>query len=352
MAFVFYWRVVPTSPEFRRDPLHATWVVFSPKRQQRPLDFAPAVLARTGRLDPFAAGNERLTPPEIYAVRAEATRPNEPGWRVRVVANRYPAMEVEGPLLATPEGVYDRMTGVGAHEVVIETPDGDVALEQLPAAAITEVLTAYRERMLDLDRDSRFQLIYVFKNVGAAAGASLSHAHSQIVALPLVPPAVEGKLLRARRHYEEKQRSLFADILHTERTEASRLVAENDSFFLFCPFASRFPFELAIFPRRHHPDFVSCTSVELQDLAEMLRFALQRLNDVLERPAYNLLIHSAPLRRGSTERFASTRHDYCWHVEILPRLTSVAGFELGLGCHINTVFPEEAARFLRGEVNA
>jgi len=332
------------TPEFRRDPLHDTWVVFAPKRQRRPQEFGPAIIP-SGHLDPFAGGNERLTPPEVYAM-------NEPGWRVRVVPNRYPAMEIEGPLEGNPVGLYDHLSGIGAHEVVIETPDAKLAFDELPVPAITDVLASYRERINDLDKDSRFQHIYIFKNVGPSAGASIAHAHSQIVALPLVPPLIEGKLARARRHFELKQRSLFSDILHTERDDGSRLVAENDSFFLFCPYASRFPFEMAVFPKRHHPDYASCAAPELHDLAEMLRFALQRLNEVLDKPGYNLLLHTAPLRRPATERFASTRHDYCWHVEILPRFNSLAGFEVGLGSYINTVFPEEAARYLRGEAKS
>jgi UDPglucose--hexose-1-phosphate uridylyltransferase len=339
------------TPEFRRDPLHNTWVVFAPERQRRPQDFLPATL-QSGALDPFAEGNERLTPPEVYALRKEKTKPNEPGWRVRVVPNRYPIMRVEGKLEAAPVGLYDRMTGIGAHEVIIETPDGDVAIEDLAVPAIAEIFASYRERIIDLEKDHRFQHIYIFKNVGPSAGASLAHAHSQLVALPLVPSFVEGKLVRARDHYHLKQRSLFSDILHTERADGSRMVAENDGYVLFCPFASRFPFELAIFPKRHHPEYISCTTNELHDLAEILRFALQRLNAVLEKPGYNFLLHMAPLHRPGTERFASTRHDYCWHLEIVPRFNSLAGFEIGLGAYINTVYPEEAARFLRGEARA
>jgi UDPglucose--hexose-1-phosphate uridylyltransferase len=336
------------TPEFRRDPLHHTWVVFAPERQRRPQDFIPAVL-QSGALDPFAEGNERLTPPEVYAIRKERTKPNEPGWRVRVVPNRYPAMRVEGSLEANPVGLYDRLTGIGAHEVIIETPEDDLALEDLSVAAIAGILGSYRERIIDLDKDPRFQHIYIFKNVGASAGASLTHAHSQLVALPVIPPFVEGKLVRAREHYILKQRSLFSDILYTERADGSRLVAENDGYVLFCPFASRFPFELAIYPKRHHPEYISCTTTELQDLAEVLRFALQRLDAVLEKPGYNLLLHMAPLRRPGTERFSSMRYDYCWHLEIVPRFNAMAGFEIGLGAYINTVYPEEAARFLRGE---
>ena len=140
-----------TTPEFRRDPLHNTWVVFSPERQRRPQDFSPAVL-KTGTLDPFAEGHERLTPPEVHALREPKTKPNEPGWRVRVVPNRYPAMRIEGALESSPVALYDRLTGIGAHEVIIETPDGELALEDLPVTAIAEVLGVYRDRMVDLDQ--------------------------------------------------------------------------------------------------------------------------------------------------------------------------------------------------------
>jgi UDPglucose--hexose-1-phosphate uridylyltransferase len=337
-------------PEFRRDPLHHTWVAFAPERQRRPHDYAPMTLA-AAQLDPFAEGNERLTPPEVYAARKEKSPPNGPGWRVRVVPNRYPAMRIEGHLEASPAGLYDRMTGIGAHEVIIETPDGKTPLEQLSVGGVAEVLTSFRERMVDLDNDQRFQHIYVFKNFGPSAGASLAHAHSQLVALPMVPPFVERKLLRAREHHARTQRSLFRDILQTERADGSRMIAENDGFVLFCPYASRFPFEQMILPKRHDADFTSCHGNELHDLAEVVRFALQRLDAVLEQPSYNLLLHTAPLRRPANEqRFPTARTDYCWHIEITPRFHSLAGFEIGLGSYINTVFPEEAARFLRGEV--
>jgi UDPglucose--hexose-1-phosphate uridylyltransferase len=339
------------TPEFRRDPLHNTWVVFAPERQRRPQDYDAATISPTA-LDPFAEGNERLTPPEVFALRKEKTKPNEPGWRVRVVPNRYPALRIEGQLDAKPEGLYDRVSGIGAHEVIIETPDAKTALEDLTISGMAEVFATYRERILDLDKDSRFQHIYIFKNNGPSAGASLAHAHSQLVALPIVPPLVEAKLIRAREHFAARQRSLFSDILHTERSGGTRMVAENDGYSLFCPYASRFPFELAVFPRRHNPEFASCSPTELYDLAEVVRFALQRLNAVLEKPGYNLLLHTAPLKRPLNDRFASAKHDFCWHLEIVPRFHSLAGFEIGLGAYINTVYPEDAARFLRGEVRS
>jgi UDPglucose--hexose-1-phosphate uridylyltransferase len=338
------------TPEFRRDPLHHVWVTFAPERQRRPQDFVAATV-NPDAVDPFISGNERLTPPEVYAVRGADSTANEPGWLVRVVPNRYPAVRVEGALISSPEGMYDRMSGIGAHEVIIETP-ADLALEDLPVDAIAQVVRTYRERMLDLDRDHRFQLIYVFKNVGEKAGASLRHAHSQLVALPLIPPLVEAKLAHARDHFLRTQRNIFTDILHCEREAGTRMVAENGGFVLFCPFASRFPFEFAIYPKRVSPDFPTCSDTELYDLAEMLRFGLRRLNQVLDAPGYNLLLHTAPLRRPQTDRFVSARYDYSWHLEVVPRFNSLAGFEIGLGAYINTVFPEDAAQALRGEGSA
>jgi UDPglucose--hexose-1-phosphate uridylyltransferase len=261
-------------------------------------------------------------------------------------------VRIEGELESTAQGLYDRMTGIGAHEVVIETPEPTEPLEALPTAHVVDILNGYRARMLDLNNDQRFRLIYVFRNVGGLSGASLRHAHSQIIALPVIPSAIEAKLKRAKAYYEAKERSLFSDILQAERRAETRVVAENDAFVLFCPYASRFPFELAVYPKRSGPNFTDCTASETQLLAEMLRTALTRLNQVLEKPSYNLLLHTAPLVRPGPEgiaRYASTRVDYSWHLEILPRLSFLAGFELGLGSYINTVFPEDAARFLRGE---
>lgn len=337
-------------PEFRRDPLYDRWVVFSPERQRRPIDFAiPSLPVHT--MDPFAPGHERLTPSEVFSIR-DSGKPNEKGWRVRIVPNRFPAVRIEGNLESVGDDIYDRMTGIGAHEVIIETPDVEKPFEALPVPHIAEIFGGYRARILDLNKDSRFQFIYVFKNVRAMAGASLRHAHSQLIAMPLVPPAVEAKLDRARAYFERKRRSVFTDILNAERKAEVRVIAENDGFVLFCPYASRFPFEMAIFPKRHQPNFADCQGNELTLLAEILKSGLTRLHRVLEDPAYNVLLHTAPLVRpdaDGTPRFATTKTDYCWHLEILPRLGFLAGFELGLDSYMNTVFPEDAARFLRGE---
>ncbi len=248
------------TPEFRRDPLHNTWVVFAPERQRRPQDFLPAIL-QAGALDPFAEGNERLTPPEVYAIRKEKTETERARLaRARRAESLSRHARSRASSKATPGGTLrppDRHRRARGHHR--DARRRSSRWRTCSVTAIAEVFASYRERIIDLDKDLRFQHIYIFKNVGPSAGASLAHAHSQLVALPLVPPFVEGKLIRAREHYQLKQRSLFSDILHTERADGSRLVAENDGYVLFCPFASRFPFELAIFPKRHHPEFISCT---------------------------------------------------------------------------------------------
>lgn len=279
-------------PELRRDPLSGRWIVFSPERQQRPHDFAPA-LGEAPRVDAFTWGHEHLTPPEVYALRPVGS-PNGPGWQVRVVPNRFPALRIEGDLSPTGVGIYDQMNGIGAHEVIIETPDADLPLEGQTIEGIARVLKAFRSRIVDLSRDSRFRYILIFKNVGALAGASLQHPHSQLIALPVVPRNVQEKLGAARAHYHQKERNLFEDILRTEQKEGLRMVYENNSFALFCPYASRFPFEMCLLPKRQNPHFHQATDAELNLASEALRVGLRRLAQGLGTPPYNLILHTAP----------------------------------------------------------
>ena len=338
------------TPEFRRDPLHHTWVVFAPKRQRRPQDYGPAVL-QAGHVDPFAAGNERLTPREVFAIRDEPTAAQRTGLARARRAQPLSRDGNRGPAGGQSRvGLYDHLSGIGAHEVVIETPDGDRALEDLPVPAIAEVLAAWRERINDLDRDLRFQHIYIFKNVGPAAGASLAHAHSQIVALPVIPPLVEGKLIRARAAFRAQAAQPLQR--HPPHRARGRLAPRGGERQLLPLLPLRQPLSVRA------GDLPQAASSRLR-LVRRARAARPRRGAPLrarsgsttccEKPGYNLLLHTAPLRRRATERFASSRDDYCWHVEITPRFNSLAGFEVGLGSYINTVFPEEAARYLRGE---
>lgn len=336
-------------PEMRKDPVVGRWVVFSPERLRRPINYRftrPA--ADDVDSDPFAPGNEAFTPPEVYAVREGGGPPDSPGWRVRVVPNRYPALRIEGALDREAVGFYDKMNGIGAHEVVIETPHSNKELEELELADVVLVLKAWRARMLDLMKDERFRYLLVFKNVGPLAGASLVHAHSQIIALPVTPLLVKEKLTAAREYFQKKDRNLFEDILRYEIKCGERMVHINDAFGVFCPFASRCPFELCLMPRQQQADFHKAGDHELVMLAEALKKTLTLLRTGLDRPSYNLVLHTAPLRWPRTGHWQTLDFDFRWHMEIIPRLTGLAGFEMGTGFYINPVLPESAAAFLRG----
>jgi UDPglucose--hexose-1-phosphate uridylyltransferase len=327
--------------ELRRDPVTGRWVIISTERRKRPSDFRPERLT-VAREDycPFCAGHEDLTPPEVLAYRSNGGGANSPGWDLRVVPNRFPALQVEGMLDREGEGMFDRMNGIGAHEVIIETPDHGKTLASMSEAEIERVLSAFRARVLDLKQDRRFRYILVFKNHGAPAGATLEHGHSQLIALPIVPYFVREELDGAQRHYLDKERCVFCDIVHQELATGRRIILESADMVALAPYAPRFPFETWVVPRRHLARFEDAGPRELASLARLLKALLRRINRALETPSYNLIIHSSPFSEDTAEF-------YHWHVEIMPRLTRVAGFEWGSGFYINPTSPEEAARVLR-----
>ncbi len=327
-------------PELRRDPIHGGWVIISTERSRRPSDFAPEERKTIGGFCPLCEGNEDRTPPEVFAFRENGTPPNSPGWSLRVVPNKFPALRIEGQLNREGEGMYDKMNGIGAHEVVIETPRHFETLSTLPLKAVEHVLLAYRERIIDLRRDPRLRYVMVFKNYGVSAGASLEHSHSQIIALPIVPTRVREEIEGAKNYFDYKDRCVYCDILRQELRDRRRVVYENQGFVSLTPFASRFPFETWILPKLHQSSF-ELMDVSLFPLAaEALSDTLQRLKGVLEDPPYNYILHTS----SSPEE---DRDHYHWHFEIMPKLTKVAGFEWGTGFYINPTPPEEAAEYLR-----
>jgi UDPglucose--hexose-1-phosphate uridylyltransferase len=328
-------------PELRKDPVTGHWVIISTDRQKRPNAFRlerPVVLGRDQC--PFCPGRESLTPPEILSYRQNGGAPNSPGWEVRVVPNKFPALQVEGTLDRTGEGMFDRMNGIGAHEVIIETPDHDRTLAAMSEPEIERVLWAYRERMADLKRDIRLRYILVFKNPGGAAGATLEHTHSQLIALPIVPDFVREEIEGARRHFAAKERCVFCDILHQELTDTRRVIFENADIVALSPYAPRFPFETWLLPKRHGARFEEAARHEFESLARALKSVLQRMDRALEFPPFNLIVHTSPFSEETTDV-------YHWHLEIMPKLSRVAGFEWGTGFYINPTSPEEAAEVLR-----
>jgi UDPglucose--hexose-1-phosphate uridylyltransferase len=328
-------------PDLRRDPIVGRWVIIATERARRPSDLVRPQPPATPGLCPFCPGQEDKTPHEVYvAGRPPSTPPNRPGWTVRVVPNRFPALKIEGDLDREAEGIYDRMNGIGAHEVIIETPRHERQMKDLSDAELTEVLFSFKARILDLRNDLRFRYILLFKNQGQLAGASLDHAHSQLIALPVVPRQVVEEIEGAKRHYEHKERCIFCDIAGQERKERARLVHENDEFLVFAPWAPRSPFETWIMPKRHESNYEAEPKERLAQCAQALGTTLRRLAAALGDPAFNFIVHSNPLRDAASP-------SYHWHIEVMPALTQVAGFEWGSGFHINPVPPEEAAEFLR-----
>jgi UDPglucose--hexose-1-phosphate uridylyltransferase len=323
-------------PELRKDPLSERWVIIAPERADRPNALVKPRPESPGEREscPFCPGNESMTPPEIFSIR------NNGGWSLRVVPNRYPALRTEIAMAREAEGPYDRMAGVGAHEVVIETNEHERTFAELPSSQIELVFQAWQERLTDLSRDVRLMSVMAFKNQGQPAGATLFHAHSQLVALPFVPPALQRQVRHCRQHFEEKERCLVCDLVSFELKAKDRVAFESEGVAVLSPFAARSPFELWIVPKRHWSSFESASGQDLAQVADALRTILRKIDVALDKPAWNLFLHTLPLREP--------RNDwYHWHLELRPTLTLQAGFEWASGCAINPTPPEEAAGFLR-----
>lgn len=327
-------------PELRKDPVLGRWVIISTERGKRPTDFPIEPRGRKAKLCPFCPNNESSTPPEVYAIRHNGSGPNSPGWSIRVIPNKFPALRIEGDINREGEGIFDKMNGVGAHEVIVETPEHELDLADMKPEDIKNVMLAYRERILDLKKDPRFKYIMIFKNQGEAAGASLEHSHSQLIATPIVPKRVLEEIDGARQYFDYKERCIYCDIIKQEINQHVRVIAQSDQFLAIAPFASRFPFESWILPRSHGPSFENLKDREAMALGAILKETLQRQALALNNPPYNFMIHSAPVENGYES-------EYHWHIEIMPKLTKVAGFEWGTGFYINPTAPEDAASFLR-----
>ena len=331
-------------PELRKDPVTGRWVIIATDRARRPSDFTRHTVVLKGGFCPFCPGHESKTPGEILAYRNGSER-DKPGWSVRVVPNKFPALGIEGGLDRRADGIYDRMNGIGAHEVIIETPNHRQTFADMPEKDIENVLWAFRDRIVDLKQDRRFKYILIFKNHGEPAGATLEHPHCQLIALPIVPRQVLDELEGASQYYQLKERCIFCDMVHQESSdEEARLVAENRRFLTISPYAPRFPFETCILPKNHGASFENASSADFESLARMIKLVIAKMDAVLEQPAYNMVLHTAPLASEDSTDY------YHWHIELIPKLTKVAGFEWGTGFYINPTSPEEAARYLREAV--
>ena len=333
--------------EYRYDPLNDQWVIVSSVRAERPDDFGPSSSVGNA-VCPFCPGEERRTPPEL------ATHRDAHGaWRIRVIPNKFPALAVshqpgDSHQLVTA-GIYTTQPGFGVHEVIVETPEHVSPIHRRPLVELEGLLRMYSERIRSLHANPRLAYACVFRNSGPAAGASLAHPHSQVIATGNVPPLLERALNASHAHYHTHGGCLLCAVTATELRDRSRWVYENDNCVAFCPHASRFPYQVLITTRRHYHDFSAIPDGELKSLAATLRTVVGRFDAKLDAPAYNWLIHTAP---SPTQPLRSPAEDgveehYHASIELFPRQTRVAGFEWSTGLFINPVPPEVAARVLR-----
>lgn len=286
---------------------------------------------------PFCPGNEVMTPPEIVTYRDQKAN----GWRVRAFVNRFPALTPEGStMIREEEGFFLGMDGVGVHEVIVETPVHNKPLALMEDSGVEDVLRAYQERYNVLSRMPFVKSIVIFKNHGPSAGTSLEHPHSQLVATPVVPKHIRMQYEVAIRYHDDTGRCLYSDLAGHELRIGKRVVMETERFVVFHPFASHQPFEAWIVPRMHQACFGNASAEDLKDLAHVLRITLLKLYRGLNNPDFNYVIDTAPVGDEN-------KNYYLWHLRIIPRLTEVAGFEIGSGIYINTALPEETAHFMR-----
>ncbi|WP_028583268.1 galactose-1-phosphate uridylyltransferase [Desulfogranum mediterraneum] len=327
-------------PELRKDPILGRWIIIAQERGKRPTDFLVEETKVKGGFCPLCPGHERTTPDEVLVYGRDQGQANTPGWELRVVPNKYPALVIEGELDKQGEGLYDRMNGIGAHEVIIESPSHHKSFTYLEPEEMILTFRAFRDRIRDLAKDQRFSYVMVFKNFGKAAGASLEHSHSQLVALPILPRMVSSELDGSLSYYRYKDRCVFCDIIRQELQQDIRLVCENSAFVTLAPYAPRSPFEMWIMPRRHSSNYADQDEGSLELLTDIFSQSLRRLDACIPNAPFNFVLHTQPLRSGPLEH-------YHWHFEIVPKLTSIAGFEWGTGFYINPMPPEETCTYLK-----
>ena len=329
--------------QLRQDPTTKEWVIIAAERSKRPHDFigTRASIEKPPYEEncPFCEGNEHLTPHESLAYRSGGPADSK-GWWVRVIPNRFPALSPDGSVQREETGFFRTMDGVGVHEVVIENPHHDQILPLMEDKQVEEVLLAYRERYLALREDRRIKLIIVFKNHGKAAGTSLEHPHSQLVGTPVVPSNIRRKLEQAARYYDDHRRCVYCDSIQEALSSGTRIVMDTERFVVLQPFASRFPFETWIVPKEHQASFGSISMEDSKQFGKILKTTLFKLYSKLNDPDYNYVINTAPVRDEQEDY-------YHWHLQIIPRLTTPAGFEMGSGIYINGSLPEETAQFLK-----
>ena len=327
----------------RQDLSTKDWTIFATERAKRPKDERKVVEKRQIKDEyvkscPFCKGNESMTPEEVFSIKEEGS------WKIRVVPNKFPALklkkEYDGTIDRHINDGYLYMDGVGSHEVIIESPKHNDDLATVKLEQVEKVMLTYRQRFIELSKNEDYQLIVIFRNHGIRAGTSLEHSHSQLVATPFVPCYVRNKLFESQRYFDDLGRCVFCDMIKYELKDNERMICENEDFVAFAPYASVVPYNIVILPKKHESCFVDVSEKDVKGLALILKIILQKLYYLLDDPDYNYVIDSSPIDKSGE------RH-YHWHLKILPRLTTRAGFEIGSGVNINTILPEDCAKSLR-----
>ncbi|KAK6941998.1 Galactose-1-phosphate uridyl transferase, N-terminal [Dillenia turbinata] len=332
-------------PELRMDVVTERWVIFSPARARRPSDFKSKNPANPNDINnsrggggcPFCIGHEHECAPEIFRLPE-----NEDDWKIRVIQNLYPALsrDIDPPVPQNPNNPYPRLSGFGLHDVVIESPLHSLHLSDLSPSQVGDVILAFKKRIQQLMQNESIKYVQVFKNHGASAGASLSHSHSQIMALPIVPPSVTSRLRSMKENYDRIGKCSICEVIQGQGNEL--LIHESAHFLSVVPFAASFPFEIWIIPRHHASHFHLLDTLMAKDLGGLLKLMLRKMSLQLNDPPFNFMIQTSPLQITDSELLYTH-----WFLQIVPQLTVAAGFEIATGCYINPVFPEEAAEALR-----
>jgi len=324
--------------ELRREPITRMWVVVTNDHPKGPSDYLPFKLPyRPQDVEgpcPFCPGNEGMTPQETFSYGREGG-----GWSVRVIPNKFPFFHIEGGFDRRAEGMYDVMEAIGAHEIVVEAPDHKLNFAMMASQQIEKILFAYRERLIDLEKDRRFQQFLILKNY---PGVFNRHPHSHIMAMPAIPRRIDEEIWGTLDYYQRKERCIFCDIIKEEISMKKRVILETVHFLVFSPFASRYPFEAWIVPKIHSSDFHRIREEEIEDLSVAVRSLFIRFHKLLSDPPYSLVFHTSPIR----DQFR--RPEYHWHIEARLRIGLREGFEWGTGFFVNPTPPEDAAAYLRG----
>ncbi|UCN00809.1 DUF4921 family protein [Sulfurimonas sp. SWIR-19] len=336
--------------EIRYDKLHNKYVIIAPERLHRPNLVKQEPAESEKENCPFCEGHEDFTPPEIFALR-DNNRANAPGWRTRVVPNLYKAVQIEEENISQRDGFFEYVKGFGAHEIIIDTPCHECRFSALSPKEIFDWLQTIHARITDLTKDKRIISLNIFKNSGKNAGASQEHPHTQIIALPVMSKNALEFLQRNQAYYSVHGRGIVEDILHNERVAKIRIINEVGMFTAYCPYASFFSFEVIIAPGKVLSSLNKCSQEELADLAQLIKNVFVMLDIQLDSYDYNISFHIAPVN----ENFENEKYmddidkNFSFYLRIMPRIYTLAGFEISAEMAINGIEPENCAKLLRGK---